>query len=326
MILKSIPMHFYGQNITGETLIDSYQAGTLPDDLKEVGLHALGDRNRVIRFVKQSIEQENLAPVTVEPEIQIQTKQDTQKTITGFFKSVPKDQFLLSFPSTSSKIPQRYKHRPRFFEKLHGKFATDGGAEYRAWLKTECTEGRENEIPRDPEEISRLNKFRKRVKEIKVNIHLSEKKVIAGYEAGKHFKAEDEWTIKCEVCKNLFHCREVIRVDAAISHVFFPSHMKRLSQEEGFELPSHPLELEKLCRTAYEERNHAFSPGDNSDPSSMKVTFSSSHNPSSTSSVTKKRILATDSEKECKRRKIEEMISTRKSIAAMLGLNVDARS
>ena len=94
------------QNITGETLIDSYQAGTLPDDLKEVGLRALGDRNHVIRFVKQSIEQENLAPVIVEPEIQIQTKQDTQKTITGFFKSVPKDQFLLCFPSTSSKIPQ----------------------------------------------------------------------------------------------------------------------------------------------------------------------------------------------------------------------------
>ena len=72
------------------------------------------------------------------------------------------------------------------------------------WLKKEYTEGRGNEIPRDPEEISRLNKFRKRVKEIKVNIHLSEKKVIAGYEAGKHFKAEDEWTTKCEVCKNLF--------------------------------------------------------------------------------------------------------------------------
>ena len=184
---------------------------------------------------------------------------------------------MLSFPSTSSKIPQRYKHRPRFFKKLHGTFATDGGAEYRAWLKKECTEGRGNEIPRDPEEISRLNKFRKRVKEIKVNIHLSEKKVIEGYEAGKHFKAEDEWTIKCEVCKNLFHCREVMRVDAAISHVFSPSHMKILSQEEGFELPSHPLQLERLCRTAYEERNHAFSPGDNSDPSSMKVTQSIFH-------------------------------------------------
>ena len=72
-----------------------------------------------------------------------------------------------------------------------------------------------------------------------------------------------------------------MRVDAAISHVFSPSHMKRLT-------------------------------GDNSDPSSMKVTFSSSHNPSSTSSVTKKRILATDPEKECKRRKIEEMITTPK--------------
>ena len=44
----------------------------------------------------------------------------------------------------------------------------------------------------------------------------------------------------------------------------------------------------------------------------MKVTFSSSHNPSSTSSVTKKRILATDPEKECKRHKIEEMITTPK--------------
>ena len=126
--LEKYSDEFLRQNITGETLIDSYQAGTLPDDLKEVGLRALEDRNRVIRFVKQSIEQENLAPVTVEPEIQIQTKQDTQKTITGFFKSVPKDQFLLSFPSTSSKIHQRYKHRPRFFKKLHGKFATDDGA------------------------------------------------------------------------------------------------------------------------------------------------------------------------------------------------------
>ena len=98
--LEKYSDEFLRQNITGETLIDSYQAGTLPDDLKEVGLRALGDRNRIIRFVKQSIEQENLAPVTVEPEIQIQTKQDTQKTITGFFKSVLKDKFLLSFPST----------------------------------------------------------------------------------------------------------------------------------------------------------------------------------------------------------------------------------
>ena len=64
-----------------------------------------------------------------------------------------------------------------------------------------------------------------------------------------------------------------MRVDAAISRVFSPSHMKRLSQEEGFELPSHPLQLERLCHTAYEERNHAFSTGDNSDPSSMKVPF-----------------------------------------------------
>ena len=86
--LEKYSDEFLQQNITGETLINSYQAGTLPDDLKEVGFCALEDRNHVIRFVKQSTEQENLAQVTVEPEIQIQTKQDTQKTITGFFKSV----------------------------------------------------------------------------------------------------------------------------------------------------------------------------------------------------------------------------------------------
>ena len=91
--LEKYSDEFLRQNITEETLIDSYQAGTLPDDLKEVGLRALGDRNRVIRFVKQSIEQENLAPVTVEPEIQIQTKQVIQKRLQDFSSQFPKINF-----------------------------------------------------------------------------------------------------------------------------------------------------------------------------------------------------------------------------------------
>ena len=95
--LEKYSDEFLRQNITGETLIDSYQAGTLPDDLKEVGLRALGDRNRVIRFVKQSIEQENLAPVTVEPEIQIQTKQDTKNDYRIFQVSSQRSIFV-KFP------------------------------------------------------------------------------------------------------------------------------------------------------------------------------------------------------------------------------------
>ena len=96
---------------------------------------------------------------------------------------------------------------------MTSKRASNGGAEYRTWLKKECVEGRGKLIDRNPDELRRLTNFRKTLKQVDERLH-----------------AEDEWTVLCKLCSKRFHVHEVLRKKYAVEHVNAPTHKRLLAK------------------------------------------------------------------------------------------------
>ena len=126
----------------------------------------------------------------------------------------------------------RYQGRPRYLKGTASKRFTDGGDVYRQWLRKECFEGRGQLIPRDAEETKRLQRFKVRVKDLKINVTVG-KLCLPNYKLGMHIRALDEWTIQCDVCQCKFHCRDVTRVEAIEKHVFSKDHIRLLAADKG---------------------------------------------------------------------------------------------
>ena len=105
---------FKTQNVNGQTIVYSFENKSLKEDLKDIGITALGYRNKILQFVEERLkaEKDNQSLVTG-------TKRklnDKQELITGFLPKVSKKDALHQHGLQSVSIvpPKIFGKRPVF--------------------------------------------------------------------------------------------------------------------------------------------------------------------------------------------------------------------
>ena len=106
--------NFKTQNVDGQTIIYLFENKSLKEDLKDVGVTALGDRNKILQFVEERLKAEKVNQSSV-----IGTKRkvnDKQGLITGFLPRVSKKDALHQHELQSvSIVPSKiFSKRPVF--------------------------------------------------------------------------------------------------------------------------------------------------------------------------------------------------------------------